>query len=123
MKICADKDCANEFIQYRSFDKYCSAKCKDKNAKQKSGIKKHINKFSAKLINELAIYRPLRDNYMDEHVLCEVKDCNREAEDLHHKNGRGKNLYNVEFFMAVCRMHHAYIHEHPSKSREDGYLI
>ncbi len=52
---------------------------------------------------------------------CEVCGC--PATDIHHKAKRGKNLYNMETFMATCRLCHNKIHDNPAWARELGYLI
>ena len=124
-KVCADKDCDSEFTQYKTTDKYCSYQCKNKNKNQKSGIRKSFKPVSDKRLEELSIYRPLRDKYLSEHPVCEVKDCNRQTTNLHHKNGRrGKMLYNTDYFFAACsECHPKRIHENPKWARENGYLI
>lgn len=73
----------------------------------------------------MAVYRPLRDKYLNEHPICEVHDCNNPSNQLHHKKGRvGKLLYDDEFFMACCGVcHPARIHENSEWSYEHGYLI
>lgn len=43
-KVCADKDCNNEFLQYNSTDKYCSFAC---NAKHFKSLKKTPLKVNA----------------------------------------------------------------------------
>jgi len=84
---------------------------------------KKINYFSKKMLANLAVYRPLRDKYMKENPICQFKDCNALANDLHHKARRGKNLCNVDTFMGVCRKHHNWIEENPKESKELGYLM
>lgn len=51
--------------------------------------------------------------------------CVREkATDVHHKNGRHNDRLNdVEHWLPVCRKCHDYIHAHPQKAREKGWLI
>ena len=44
MKKCSDKECENEFIQYKSTDKYCSFKCYNKNRKVDLTLKSPISK-------------------------------------------------------------------------------
>lgn len=86
---------------------------------------KAIKPVSNKRLEELAIYRPLRDKYLAEHPICEVKGCERKTTNLHHKNSRvGKMLYATEYFMACCELCHPKgIHENPEWARENGYLI
>ena len=125
-KCCNSIDCQNPRFS-KGFCSYHQNERTDEkwlNKKSKSGIKKKsFNPISKKMADELAIYRVARDKYMDEHEICEYEGCSALANDLHHENGRGINLYNVDYFMAVCRSHHNYIHEHPKDSREKGYLI
>ena len=45
------------------------------------------------------------------------------ATEIHHKEKRGKNLCNVETFLAVCRDSHNDIHRMPSWARANGYLV
>ena len=82
-----------------------------------------ISQISKKRLKELATYRPLRDKFMKENPVCQFKDCSNTANDLHHKARRGKNLCNVETFMAVCRACHDWIENNHAKSVELGYLI
>lgn len=69
-------------------------------------------------------YKVVRDEYMADHPVCEVKDCMHPSEDLHHKKHRsGKLLTDVEFFCAVCRYHHGEIHNKSKWAYAEGYLI
>lgn len=74
------------------------------------------------MVKKLAEYKPLRDKYMATHEICEVIGCNKPSQDLHHMARRGKNLCNVETFLAVCRSCHIHIEENPTESKELGYL-
>jgi hypothetical protein len=42
--------------------------------------------------------------------------------EIHHKEKRGKNLCNIETFLAVSRPAHNWIHNNPSEARKCGYL-
>lgn len=53
---------------------------------------------------------------------CEV--CGEQATEIHHKAGRdGDRLTDESQWMAVNRVCHRAIHEHPKWAREMGYLI
>lgn len=66
-------------------------------------------------------YKIIRDKFMQENPRCER--CGAPATENHHKNGRnGLRLLDVNYFMAVCRNCHRWIHEHPKESREKGWL-
>lgn len=95
-----------------------------------------IPNISAKRLSDLATYRPIRDEYQKEHPICEVHDCNKPANNLHHKMGRIgfaddwarfegiKLLWDVRFFMNCCETCHPQrIHENSEWAYEHGYLI
>ena len=88
----------------------------------KNGHGKSFTVGIPKMIKKLAEYRPLRDKYMKEHPNCEVVGCNSLSQDLHHSARRGKNLCNVDTFIAVCRGCHIYIEDNPIESKKLGYL-
>lgn len=75
------------------------------------------------MIGKLAEYRKVRDEYMVQHPKCEFEGCNANSQDLHHRKGRGENISKKEYFMAVCRLHHNFIHENDKESRAKGYLL
>jgi hypothetical protein len=62
-------------------------------------------------------YGLVRLNYLANHMECEAKIetvCDGAAIEIHHKGGRsGEMLTNQEYFLAVCRGCHDYIHQHP----------
>ncbi len=124
-KLCNSTSCNNP----RFSKGYCSYHQNERtdekwlSKKSKSGIKKSFKPISDKMAQELANYRIVRDKYMEEHEVCEYGTCTALANDLHHKGGRGKNLSNVDLFMAVCRNHHTHIHLNPKESRSIGYLV
>lgn len=134
VKLKKCKICGGEFKQYNSLDKCPNYDCRKALMKKKTSKKKvspakkkynYIKPVADKRLGELAIYRPLRDAYIEEHPICEVKSCDNPTTNLHHKNGRlGKMVYNVKYFMACCHVcHPARIHENPEWAREEGYLI
>ena len=91
---------------------------------RKKGFKKtgkKLKAFSDRKREENKIYKVARELYLNENPNCEV--CGNFAMDIHHKAKRGKNLCNMETFMAVCRTCHTKIHDNPSWARELGYLI
>lgn len=122
------KNCQEVFQKVRPLDYVCSPKCdrewKDKKAEAKGQPKKSkaIAPVSQKRLVELAEYRVVREDYMKAHPECEV--CGEESIEIHHKNGRtNQRLTDDEFFLAVCRGCHNFIHANPVEAREEGYLI
>ncbi len=56
-------------------------------------------------------------------TLCEMEDCLRTAEDVHHMRGRvGKMLTDRRYLMAICRTCHTWIHDHAKAARALGLL-
>jgi len=86
-------------------------------------IKVKIKSVSDKRLLALKDYRVVRDAYMRDHKICEFQGCNECSTDLHHKKPRAYHLCDVSIFMAVCRNHHTWIHDHDAESREMGLLI
>lgn len=136
------KNCRNTFTPFRPLQSVCSSKCemeykakknKDKDKKVFPPKRKPIAPVSKKMKGELAIYKPIRNQYMKDNPICEC--CNAaESVDLHHSAGRIgfwnedsrlkglKLLWDKRFFMAVCRSCHNEIHENPEWSYQEGYL-
>ncbi len=87
--------------------------------------RKRIKGVSSSKLKELAKYRLKRDNYLRRTPTCEVHDCAKPSDNLHHKAGRyGKLLTDEKYFMACCgSCHPQRIHENPAWSREHNYLI
>jgi hypothetical protein len=130
VKLKKCRECSTEFKPFKTTDKYCSFGCADLNkkpAKDKSSPakkkRKRIKPISDSMAKKLVVYREARDEYMKEHEVCEFKDCQRLANDLHHIRGRGIYLSDVSHFMAICREHHSWIDVNTKEARELGYLI
>jgi len=124
LKICKREGCDNEFTPFKSTDKFCSAECAyaDPPAPKK---RKSINPFSQKMLDRLAIWRPVRDKYLASHPVCEVHDCNKPSTNVHHRAGRMEwRLTYVPWLMACCETcHPKRIHENSEWAYEHGYLI
>jgi hypothetical protein len=86
-----------------------------------------IRRVSAKKRELDKQYYALRKQFLALHPLCEVskqlgEQPPRQATDIHHTQGRGKNYLAVETWMAVSRFWHNEIHHNPKWAREQGYL-
>lgn len=83
-----------------------------------------MKKVSDKQAKRLREYAKVRKKYMSEHDICEVKECNRTATDIHHRKGRiGSLLTDTVYFMAVCRQCHRIIEDSPHYAKENGYSL
>jgi hypothetical protein len=72
-------------------------------------------------------YYELRKHFLALHPLCQVsQDAGekpvRQATDIHHVQGRGKNYLAVDTWLAVSRHWHNEIHNKPTWARAQGYL-
>lgn len=86
---------------------------------------KPIRRVSAKRRRENAIYSALRKGFLEEHLVCQMAapGCTGQAQEVHHKAGRGKNLNNVATWAAICSHCHRETHQHPSIARKNGFLV
>jgi hypothetical protein len=84
-----------------------------------------IKSLSTKRASETRTYSRLKRAWMSrsENQICHVAGCGKKATDLHHSRGRIGRLLNAEeFWMALCRTHHNFVHSNPSQAREMGLL-
>ena len=66
-------------------------------------------------------YAMLKDIFLARNKTC--KKCGRLADDVHHTRGRsGKLLCATQFWIAMCRLCHMWVHEHPEEARRVGLL-
>lgn len=136
---CKQKDCKVFFQKKKPLDMFCSPECKTQHDKDllakresTSGVKPkyRIPGQSAKRAAEYEEYEIERDIFM---ALPENKWCpviqhleNKKVRtvDLHHMNGRtGRRLLDKEFWLAVSRSGHDWIHNNPLEARKMGWLI
>ena len=127
------KKCEEEKAIYsKGLCQYCY--WREKNSQSKSTLKRtpikrkanFIKPISDKRAKDLSKYRPLRDKYLKENPVCEVKECHNKTTNLHHKKGRtGSLIYDVKYFMACCSTCHPQkIHFTDTQwAKDNGYLL
>jgi hypothetical protein len=82
---------------------------------------KKINKESYKQKELTLQYKKVAKRFITLHPRCQVKDCNKISECIHHQRGRvGDLLLDTRHFMAVCMDHHRQIEDHPEWAKENG---
>lgn len=86
-----------------------------------------IPRVSTKRAKKDAEYGKLRERYLTENSLCKVnvRGCMHFATDVHHtRNGSDRDVYYLiqSTWLPVCRVCHSWVHEHPKKAREMGWL-
>jgi len=81
-----------------------------------------MRRVSLKRQAQLKEYKELRIEFLTLNPICMV--CNRhDATEIHHTNGRtGLRLLDTNYFMAVDRPCHIYIHSNPIEARGEGWL-
>lgn len=115
------KACGTEFIPFRTFDKYCSAKCAATNP-SKPLKRTPLKPLSNKRKDQLGIYKQMRRRYLQKTPKCER--CGQSATEIHHKAGRTNNLLNdSKHFMAICRPCHRWVHDNPEDARNNDWLL
>lgn len=88
--------------------------------------KKNIAPFSKKKLDELAKYRPLRDEYLTANNQCEAQIegvCIHGPVELHHRAPRAFHLCDTHIFLSVCRPCHRHIHDNSEWAFEKGFLL
>jgi len=77
----------------------------------------------------MSIYRPIADLFKHQNPWCaacpKITNCDpndsKLTQDVHHKRGRnGLLLFDLRYFLPVCRTCHIWIGENPQKARELG---
>jgi hypothetical protein len=137
LKKCADKECENEFQVFNSLQKYCCAKCLNKNKKVDLKLKspKPIKKVSDKRKMEDIIYRSERIKFLSlpENQICPI--TGQKTTQIHHKMKRRGyadewarenkvSLYlDKRFWLAVSHEAHEMIENNPDWAVENGYSI
>lgn len=128
-KVCADKDCNNEFKQYNSLQKYCSPVCINKNRKvdirlkslYKPAKKYVIPKVSEKRKIENLKYSVLRIEFLGkkENQICFIDGCNKQATTIEHRAGRwGKNFLDTTTWAGCCLEHNLELENNPELSKK-----
>ena len=131
LKIC--DGCHKETVIWKNHEgfKYCKycwscQKAIDTNSLQKPTDYK-IPQVSSKRKKKDAEYSKLRQRYLTENPVCmvNVNGCANSATDIHHTYaGANRDAFYLvqSTWMAVCRVCHKHIHEHPADARTMGWL-
>ena len=92
--------------------------------KRKTPLKRggRLRPVSKKRAKQNKAYSVNREVYLNYHPACEI--CGSKACDIHHKKGRfAERLNDMQYFMAVCRGCHQWIHNNPQQAYAKDYLI
>lgn len=136
LKVCADKNCNNEFKQYNSLSKYCSSACMNKNKKPDLKLKSlyKIPKVSEKRKVLNSIYEKVRIEILSEaKFVCFIDGCKNVANTIEHLMGRkgfadqwAKDnniplLIDKRFLRPCCLVHNGELETNPELSKKYQY--
>lgn len=114
-----DYNCRSKYNEAKGVGKNALSSEVGSNTNQKG--KTRLKPCSDKQAERLKEYRIVRDEYMRMYPNCEFPECPNRSQDLHHGAGRvGDLLTNTKYFVALCRMHHSWVEEHPREAKELG---
>jgi hypothetical protein len=112
---CTDKNCKN----FGKYARYCN------HYEVVEKPQATIPSISKNLKEDLKEYKIVREQFLKDNPFCEagLKCCQVKSSEVHHKRGRGKNLCNVETFLAVCSSCHRIIEENPLFAKANGFSL
>lgn len=93
--------------------------------KQKTRLDKYMDARRA-FIEELENYDSSLRCQVCSDLVCSGRSMVtlRVGTEVHHMKGRvGSLLWNQDFFLWVCRVHHDQIHQNPKEARKNGWLV
>ena len=72
-----------------------------------------------------AVYLSIKALFLTHRFYCEpCMGCLTQAVDVHHKKGKdGLLLFDVRYFLPVCRDCHTFIHDNPDWAIQNGFMI
>jgi hypothetical protein len=80
-----------------------------------------LKPMSDKRRGQMNIYSEARRKFL-QGAPCRIQGCLRPACDLHHVKGRGQFFLDESTWLAVCRVHHDWIHQNPAEARKQWLL-
>ena len=89
---------------------------------KKTKIVKPVKKVTEKRAKQNREYLEMREQFLEQYPVCQVKDCQAKATEVHHPQGRANDLLtNPENFFAICSEHHIYYTKHSKEAIENNY--
>ncbi len=126
------KHCSEEFNKRSPLDMFCSQKCGwryNRKKKDKKAPRKPIKKFSDKRAKRNVAYLLARDVFLQEDknkfcpVMSKLYNKTVPTSEIHHTNSKeNERLNDREYWLAVSREGHQYIHSNPEIAYEEGWL-
>lgn len=81
-----------------------------------------VKKITEKRAKQNREYLGMREQFLDQYPMCQIKDCTRKSTQIHHIQGKANDLLtNPENFLAICDECHRTITEHSAEAIKEGY--
>lgn len=95
-----------------------------KSLKVKVKVVHPVKKVTEKRAKQNREYLKMREDFLIQYPVCQVKDCQKKSAHVHHRRGRQNDLLtNPEWFLAICEDHHIYYTEHSKEAIEKGISV
>lgn len=81
-----------------------------------------VKKITEKRAKQNREYLEMREQFLEQYPVCQVKDCQNKATEIHHIQGRANDLLtNPENFLAICEAHHRHFTTNSAEALKEGY--
>lgn len=101
-----------------------AARRKEERRASQVKVVKPIRKVAPKRAAQMREYYKLEKQYLECHPCCEVVECHRKSNQVHHMAGRqNEDLLNVDLFFACCSDCHEKITRDSAWAIKMGYSI
>lgn len=130
---CATENC-ERLPERNGYCATCNRSKRKAAAPKAKTARRRIPKQSEEGKERMAVYKGIMEMFKVTHPHCAVhpvrypeligRGVRIGTEDVHHKRGKeGDLLYDVRYFLAVCRKCHTWIHDNPELAYEQGWSL
>lgn len=93
-----------------------------KAARVKTKVVVPVKKITEKRAKQNREYLEMREQFLEQYPMCQIKDCTRKSTQIHHIQGRANDLLtNPENFLAICSTHHTHFTTNSAEAIKEGY--
>lgn len=93
-----------------------------KAARVKTKVVVPVKKITEKRAKQNREYLEMREQFLEQYPVCQVKDCQNKATEIHHMKSRQNDmLLNPEYFLSVCTPCHERITRDSNWAIQNGY--
>ena len=89
---------------------------------KKASPMRRIKAITSRRATALRLYAAAKAKHLKEHPNCQKCGYKKDVA-IHHKCGRiGSLLHDARYFVTLCRLCHAWVHQFPKDAQATGYL-